>query len=237
MPIYTIKLLDRKTVAANTIAFTFEKPAGFTFTAGQYGGFTLINPAETDAKGNTRRFSYFSAPDDPHLTIVTRIQTSAFKRNLQNLPIENTIKMAGPTGNFILHEDTSLPAVMIAGGIGLAPFYSMIKDALAHRPEQEITLFYGNQTLADSAYLDELMRLQQENPQFQLIPVLANPDPKWTGEKGYITDEILSKNIPELDKPIFYVCGSPAMVAAMQQLLRDLQINDTQVKVEDFPGY
>lgn len=237
MPIYTIKLLDRKTVANNTIAFTFEKPAGFTFTAGQYGGFTLINPTETDDKGNTRRFSYFSAPDDSQITIVTRIQTSAYKRNLQTMPLEQPIKMAGPTGNFILHDDRNIPAVMIAGGIGVAPFYSIIKDCLKHRPEQQITLFYGNQSVADSAYLNELMMLQQENPQFQLVAALANPHPEWAGEKGFITDEILVKNIPNLDLPTFYVCGSQGMVTAMQQVLRELDIPDERVKTEDFPGY
>jgi ferredoxin-NADP reductase len=237
MPIYTIKLLDRKTIAANTIELTFEKPPGFTFKAGQYGGFTLINPTETDEKGTNRRFSYFSAPDDEHLTIVTRVQTSAYKRNLQNMPLTSTLKMAGPIGHFVLHDDDTIPTVLIAGGIGLAPFHSIIKDCLAHRPNQQITLFYGNQTLADSAYLNELTEMAKHHPQIKLIATLANPHPEWTGEKGFITDEMLVKNIPDLEQPIFYVCGSPKMVSAMKQVLLDLQINEERIKVEDFPGY
>ncbi len=237
MPIYKIKLLQRETVANNTIKLTFEKPDGMTYQAGQFAGWTLINPVETDDKGSTRRFSFLSAPDDKVLTMVTRVQHSAYKRNLQNLNIGDEIKLAGPTGNFILHEDTNIPAVLIAGGIGIAPFYSMIKHAVLHRPQQKIYLFYGNQTLADSAFMNELTELTTQHPQFKMIAALTNPNPEWNGAKGYITDELLVKNLPDLDTPIFYACGSPGMVTAMQQMLKELQIPDERIKVEDFPGY
>lgn len=237
MPIYKIKLLQRETVANNTIKLTFEKPEGMSYVAGQYGGWTLINPAENDDKGSTRRFSFLSAPLDKHLEIVTRVQQSAYKRNLQNLAVGDEIKLAGPTGNFVLHEDENIPAVLIAGGIGIAPFYSMLKHALQQRPLQKIILFYGNQTLADSAFIEELTQLEKQHPQFKLITALANPHPEWNGAKGFIDDTLLVKNIPDLDTPIFYACGSPTMVAAMQEILQDLQIPAERIKVEDFPGY
>lgn len=236
MPIYTIKLLDKKNIANQTIAFTFEKPQGFSFVAGQYGGFTLINPQEKDDKGATRRFSFLSAPHDEHLMLATRMQSSAFKRNLQNLSVGDSIKLAGPSGNFVLHEDNT-PAVMIAGGIGIAPFYSIIRDVIAHRPNQHITLFYGNRTLADSALLNELQQIEKEHPTFKMILVLSEPHDDWNGQRGFITDEILVKHLANIDEPIYYVCGSPAMVNAMQQMLAELQITGERVKVEDFPGY
>lgn len=237
MPIYKIKLLQRETVANNTIKLTFEKPAGMNFIAGQYGGFTLINPADTDAQGITRRFSFLSAPHDEQLMIVTRVQNSAFKRNLQNLPLQQEIKLAGPSGNFVLHEDENIPAVFIAGGIGIAPFYSMIRDALHRKPGQKIILFYGNQTLADSAFMAELQQMEKEFPQFKMVAAMANPAADWKGAVGFITDELIVKNVGDLDVPVYYVCGSPGMVAALQQVLLELQISPEKIKVEDFPGY
>src|SRR5690348_6930595 len=115
MPIYTLKLIQRSEVARETIELVFEKPVGFTFTAGQYGGFTLIRPSETDAGGITRRFSLLNSPNDNHISITTRIQTSAYKRVLNTLKIGDEIKFAGPTGNFVLHQDSDTPAVLIAG--------------------------------------------------------------------------------------------------------------------------
>lgn len=237
MPIYKLQLIKQETVANNTVKFIFEKPEGFQFVAGQYGGFTLINPKENDEKGFTRRFSLLCAPHDDHLSIVTRLQPSAFKNNLKNMSQGEEIKFAGPTGNFILHDDTSIPAALLAGGIGIAPFYSMIKHTLKNETAREIILFYGNQTLADSAFMDELSSLAKQHANFKFIPVLANPHPDWQGETGFITDSLVAKYIPDLDKPIFYACGSPAMVNAMQQLLRELAIQQDKIKVEDFPGY
>src|SRR5947207_2456323 len=111
MPIYTLKLINRREVARDTLEFIFNKPANLTFIPGQYAGFTLINPSETDANGITRRFSLLSTPDDPHIIITTRIQNSAYKRVLNSLTIGAEIKFAGPTGAFTLHDDTTIPAV------------------------------------------------------------------------------------------------------------------------------
>lgn len=237
MPIHILKLLDRRDVAKSTTLFEFEKPQGFTFKPGQYAGFTLINPNETDSQGITRRFSLINTPDDEHLSFVTRIQHSAFKRVLNSLPIGNEIKFAGPTGNFTLHEDKSIPAVLIAGGIGIAPFYSMIRHATNLQSPQPIFLFYGNQSKEDAAFLNELMHLQEQNPNFKLIATMDKPDPSWHGETGFITQTMIKKYISDLYTPIYYICGSPVMVTALQELLAEMDINEDKINVEDFPGY
>lgn len=237
MPIYTLPLKARKTVANQTIELCFEKPEGFSYVAGQYGGFTLINPEFTDEKGNTRRFSLLSAPYETELRIVTRIQTSAYKKNLNMMALNTSIKFAGPTGNFVLHDDVNQPAVFLAGGMGIAPFYSMIQAALQTTPTRQLTLLYGNQTLADTAYLEELTALTKHHANFKMIVVLANPDADWTGEKGFITDELLVKYAPDYETSIIYACGSPGMVSAMQVMLTELEMNPEQLRFEDFPGY
>lgn len=237
MPIHKLKLLNQCQVARNTIEFVFEKPAGMIYIPGQYAGFTLINPVETDAGGITRRFSLLSTPDDDYIAITMRIQSSAFKRVLSALPIGSEIKLAGPSGNFTLHEDTSVPAVFIAGGIGITPFYSMIKHATRHQSQQQIFLFYGNQSQQDAAYLEELVIVQKQNPHFTLVPVMANPDDKWHGERGFITHTIIKKHIQDINIPIYYICGSPAMVTVLQETLVEMGVSEDRIKIEDFPGY
>jgi ferredoxin-NADP reductase len=237
MPIFKLKLIEQKPVATNTIEFRFEKPDNFNFVAGQYGGFTLINPTETDAGGITRRFSFLSMPQDNYIAVTTRIQSSAYKRELKNLTPGSEIKFAGPTGNFVLHEDVNTPAVFIAGGIGVTPFYSMIRDCAARQPNRHITLFYGNQTAKDGAYLDELATLQQQMPNFKLVNALAAPDADWQGETGYITHTMLRKYVVDLASPIYYICGSPSMVTTLQETLLEMGIEQERIKVEDFPGY
>jgi ferredoxin-NADP reductase len=237
MPLYQIKLLDKKEVAFKTIEFTFEKPNPFTFVPGQYGGFTLINPSKTDAKGATRRFSILSTPNDDVISIVTRLQGSAFKEVLLELPIGSTIKMAGPTGTFVLSDDLSIPSVLIAGGIGVAPFYSMIKQAAIQKSPRKIYLFYGNPSLKDAAFLNELRDIENQYPHFSLIATIDQPDEDWSDEIGLINSDMICKYVKELDQVIYYVCGSPSMVKALHQTLLELNINEDRIRVEDFPGY
>lgn len=237
MPIYKLALVSRRDVARGTVEFTFAKPAELSFLPGQYGGFTLMNPVETDAGGITRRFSILSAPDDTHLVMTTRMQQSAYKRGLNAMKIGDEIKFAGPTGNFTLHNDTTIPAVFIAGGIGITPFYSMIKHATQNQSPQQLTLFYGNQSPADTAYLDELTALQKQNSHLTLVPTFAVPDANWQGETGYITHTLIKKYVTDIHLPVYYVCGSPVMVAALKETLLEMGINEDKIKIEDFPGY
>lgn len=237
MPIHILKLIDKREVARGTIEFVFDKPANLTFKPGQYGGFTLINPSETDAGGITRRFSLLGTPDDNHIKIAMRMQNSAYKRVLNSLPIGSEVKFAGPTGNFILHEDKSIPAVFIAGGIGITPFYCMIKDATQQQSSQPLFLFYGNPSPNDSAFLGELTEMQKENSHFKLIATMDKLDPTWQGETGFISHTMIKKYISDLNAPIYYICGGPAMVTALQELLVEMGIDEERIKVEDFPGY
>lgn len=237
MPIYKIKLLEHKEATKDTFEFIFEKPAGFHFVPGQYGGFTLIHPQETDAGGMTRRFSLFSSPDEEYIKIVTRIQNSAYKRVLKALPVGSEIKLAGPVGKFILHEDTSVPAVFIAGGIGITPFHSMIQYATEHQSPQKIYLFYGNLNRETAAFLDELTAFQNKNSQFKLIATLDKVDNNWHGETGFINEVMLKKYIDDLNAPIYYICGSPSMVAALHATLKNIGIQEDRIRIEEFPGY
>jgi ferredoxin-NADP reductase len=237
MPIYKLTLLERHEIARDTIVFTFNKPDGFQFIPGQYGGFTLMNPPETDAGGITRRFSLLNAPSDNHIAFATRIQNSAYKRVLNTFSTGSEIKFAGPTGSFILHEDVNTLAVLIAGGIGVTPFYSMIKHATEQHSAQKIILFYGNNVLQDTALLTELQELQQQNSNFQLIATMANPSQEWTGETGFITHTMLKKYISDINAPMYYICGSPAMVTTLQETIAEMGVDEARIKVEDFPGY
>lgn len=237
MPIHLLKLIARREVAKGTLELAFSKPENFIFKPGQYAGFTLINPSETDNNGITRRFSLLNIPEDETITIATRIQNSAYKRVLQTMPIAHEIKFAGPTGTFTLHEEIQRPAVMIAGGIGIAPFYSMIRAATQAHAKLPILLFYGNQSLAETAYLAELKALEKQNPYFKLVLVLNNPDAHWKGEAGFINADLIKKYVTDLSTPLFYICGSPVMVTTLQETLAEMEINEENIKIEDFAGY
>src|SRR5262249_54079706 len=95
-----------------------------------YVSFGQIDPPERDAKGNTRTFSIASAPEEADVMITTRMRDSAFKSCLKTMKFGATVTMEGPFGDLVLPGDANRPAVLLAGGIGVTPFRSVVLPAI-----------------------------------------------------------------------------------------------------------
>ncbi len=236
--IKNIKLLKKETIAKDTMAFYLEKPEGFTYIAGQFADYTLINPPETDDEGNIRGFSLASAPYEPELMFATRMRDTAFKRVLKDLPIESELKLDAPYGDFKLHKTHTTPAVFLIGGIGITPVRSIIAQATHDKLPHTITLFYANRTPDDAAFTDDFKRYAAENPHFTFIPVYTGmEESKWKGERGHITADMLKRHVADLHSPIYYISGPVAMVKTMREILTKAQINEDNIRTEEFSGY
>jgi ferredoxin-NADP reductase len=239
-PAFGSSLTARQEVAERTFAFHFEKPAGWTFKPGQTIDVTLLNPSETDAEGDTRTFSIASAPHENTLMVATRMRDTAFKRVLGKMPVGSTVKIDGPFGNLTLHNKASRAAVILTGGIGITPFRSIVLHAAKAKLPHRIILFYSNRRPEDAAFLEELQALQQENPNYLLIATmtqLEKPNRPWQGEKGYIGTAMLSRYAGGLDSPLYYLAGPPGMVNGLRTMLNDNDVDDDDIRTEEFPGY
>src|SRR5690606_20281999 len=130
---------------------------GFTYTAGQFGDITLLNPPRTDDEGNTRGFSLASAPYENFLMMATRLRDSAFKQVLKDLPVGTEIKLDAPYGDFTLHKTESTPAVFIIGGIGVTPIRSIIAQATHDKTGHKLTLIHANKTPKDAPFANDFI--------------------------------------------------------------------------------
>jgi ferredoxin-NADP reductase len=234
------KLLTRETVAEGTMRFRFEKPEGFTYTAGQSIDLFLIDPPETDAEGNKRAFTLASSPDDAYLAITTRMRDTAFKRVLKAMTPGTPLKLEGPFGELTLPERTDRPVVFLAGGIGITPFYSMTRYAAAHALPHRITLFYSNRRPEDAAFLDELLALPEQNPNFTCIGTMTEMEKSsrtWEGEHGYIDAAMLARHLQNVEHAIYYLAGPAGMVAALRTMLNESGISNDDIRTEEFTGY
>ena len=240
MPIYKTKLKGRQEIAAGTMAFYFEKPEGFTYKAGQFADYTLINPSETDAEGNTRGFSLASAPYEDGLMSATRMRDTAFKRVLKTIEIGTELTLDAPYGSFTLHNSTQVPAVFLTGGIGVTPVRSIVLQATHDKLPHKIFLFDSNRRPEDAAFLDELTEAQKSNPNFTFVGTMTEMEKSgrpWHEETGFITKAMLLKYIGDLTLPIYYLAGPSAMVTAMRQTLNGAGVNDDNIRTEEFSGY
>lgn len=232
-----VQLIKKEAVANGTMAFHFTKPPGFSFRAGQFCEFTLIDPAQTDAEGNSRAFSLIRAPFESDLVVATRMRDTAFKRVLKDLPIGTDVMLDGPYGDFTLHKTEATPAVFIIGGIGVTPVRSMVAQATHDKTRHTITLLHASRTPADLPMQDDFAQLARENPNFTYVQTVDTADGAWRGERGHVTAEMVKKYVPDLGKPIYYLSGPEGMVKAMRSLLVDLQVNEDNIRTEEFAGY
>ena len=240
MPIYKTRLKRKEGIAAGTMAFHFEKPGGFAFKAGQFGDFTLINPVETDAEGNTRGFSLASAPYEGDLMFATRMRDTAFKRVLKTMEVGTEVSMDAPYGSFTLHNNSSVPAVFLTGGIGITPVRSIVLQAAHDTLLHKIFLFNSNRTPEDSAFLNELMEAQHVNLNYIFVGTMTEMEKsgmKWNGETGHINKAMLEKHVGDLTLPIYYLAGPASMVAAMRKTLNEAGVDDDNIRIEEFSGY
>ena len=184
MTTYQSRLRGREEVAEGTMAFHLEKPAGFQFKAGQYVDISLINPPETDSQGIIRSFSIASAPYENELLVVTRMRNSAFKRVLAILPLGTEVKLEGPMGSFTLHKNRAKAGVFLAGGIGITPFLSILRQAAEEKLSQRLYLFYSNRHPKDAAFLKDLEILSQRNANCAFIPSMSESGKIYAGLAG-----------------------------------------------------
>ncbi|TAN07529.1 MAG: FAD-dependent oxidoreductase [Rhodanobacteraceae bacterium] len=232
-----VKLIKKETVANGTMAFHFSKPEGFKFRAGQFADYTLINPPETDAEGNTRGFSLVQAPFEPDLVAATRMRDTAFKRVLKDLPIGTELKLDAPYGDFTLHNTQTTPAVFIIGGIGVTPVRCMIAQATHDRTAHQITLLHASRTPEDLPLKADLERLARDNPNFTYVMTVESAPNGWQGERGRVDAAMVKRHVADLHKPIYYLSGPEGMVKAMRTLLVELKVNEDNIRTEEFTGY
>jgi ferredoxin-NADP reductase len=241
MPKWATRLIKRTEAAEGTMAFVFERPAGFNFRAGQFMLVSLSNPPYTDAKGNRRTFSIASPPQETnHLEIAVRMTGSALKRSLAEMELGTPLELLGPSGSFVLPKESPVPTVFIAGGVGITPFRSMVLDLVSAGMPQQTTLIYSNRSPRAAAFHEEFLRIADTNPDFKYLPTMTqaekSPQP-WEGERRHVDAQFLLDHFGNLASLRFFVAGPPRLVAGVGQALISAGSDPALVHSEEFEGY
>jgi glycine betaine catabolism B len=242
-----LKLLEKTSIkGTDVMSFKFsryDKDNHLNYKAGQFAIVDL--GTKEDPKGPMRSFTMASSPTEDAILITTRIRDSPFKQKLANLDIESTVDITSPLGKFVLPDDQSKPIVLLSGGIGVTPFRSMIKYATDNHIPTKITMFDSNRNLENALFKEEFDDCISRNNNLKIVYTITEKEKsgnakEWKGELGYINEAMLTKYLTrnELDNSIFYICGPPGMLIAMQKMLEDdLQIPKQRIKIEKFIGY
>src|ERR687888_908174 len=143
------------------------------YTAGQYAFFD-IGGVYNDSKGPVRHFTISSSPTEDFIMITTRTRDSPYKKRLSSLEEGTIVKVRGPQGKFVLHEDYSKPAVFLSGGIGVTPFRSMIKYATDKQLPLKIVMFDSNRNQDNILFKQEFDGCANINKNLKIIYTISD---------------------------------------------------------------
>ncbi|MGC8529434.1 MAG: FAD-dependent oxidoreductase [Leptospirillia bacterium] len=219
-----IRLIHKETVAQKTLAATFELPSlPYSFEPGQAA---VLSLSEGNAPGEGRTLSFASAPSElPQVTFATRIASgSSFKEALSQALPGDEFFLSSPFGEFLLPtgEEASFPLIFLAGGIGLTPFRSMLREfgrALAERAPLPPVLLTLNRTAEETPYHEEC-RQWNGSGIIRWVPV----ETRSPQSGGSSRDELVRQALEEILKQTgtearLYLAGPPAMVDSLSEVL------------------
>jgi ferredoxin-NADP reductase/Na+-translocating ferredoxin:NAD+ oxidoreductase RnfD subunit len=222
---YEVKFIRRIEEADGIYSYLFSKPKGFKFRAGQYMEWTLSHN-KSDRRGNRRYFTISSSPTEPGLmfTIKQPEKPSSFKQMLTELKPGDKILASRLAGDFALPRDPGQKVAMLAGGVGITPFRSMLKYTLDSKQPRDISLVYSANSDSEFAYR-------------QLIKDAAGQGLKASLATGRLDAAKIKAAVPDFKDRRFYISGPYGFVGAMQTELINAGLTPTQIVTDYFPGY
>jgi Na+-transporting NADH:ubiquinone oxidoreductase subunit F len=219
----TVSRMRDLTYDIKEVVIKLDNNATIDFRAGQFVQLE-VPPYELTDEPVYRAYSVASAPSSTSsLELEIRyvpngICTTYVHKHLKE---GDTVTINGPYGEFHL-SDTDKEIICIAGGSGMAPIKAILTDMAEKGIRRKATYFFGAKSVRDLFLVEEMKALESSLPGFRFIPALssAEPNDKWSGEKGLIT-EVVARHIPDASNMEAYLCGSPFMIDACVKVLKE----------------
>lgn len=235
---FKFTLLRVEQMASDCYEYIFKPDRKLAFQPGQYLDWTL-DVRNPDDRGNRRPFTIASAPADREVRLGVKFYplSSAFKRALAAMRPGDVIYGSQPAGSFTLPKDPSEKLAFLAGGIGITPFRSMVRDLIRRQDMRSIILLYGANRSDEIAYSYLFEMAERELGMRTLYVIAQDQAPAPNCHRGFIDEALIQREIPDFRDRIFYVSGPRAMVTRFRHVLRELGVARSRIKVDFFPGF
>jgi ferredoxin-NADP reductase len=220
-----------QTATAKT--FRFERVDGPLppFRAGQYVN-VMVN---VEGVRTSRPYSISSAPGAQRLELTVRDKSGGFVAPFlcRELKVGDVLETTGPAGHFYyepLIDGKDL--VFLAGGSGITPFMSMIRDSVQRQRPLRINLLYGSRTPEDVIFKGEIEKLAAAHPNFTFSPVISEPLEGYEGLKGFLDSKLIAQLVEDVKEKTFFVCGPRAMHDLCRAALKELEVPQRKIRYE-----
>ncbi len=233
-----LQVTDIQTLSKDTKLYRFtsakpNKPLA-PFRAGQYIGLTVeINGVRT-----SRPFSLVSSPNQlAYYELGVKRKEGGFVSPyiLDTIKVGDILEATEPLGelyyNRIFHG-TNL--VFIAGGSGITPFISLLRDISQRNLKVNVWLIFGCLSEDDILFKDELDNIQSRRSNIQVQYILSEPSSNWSGCSGFITKERILDELESIENKYFYVVGNRAMYSFIELQMKELGVPKHRIIYESY---
>jgi len=235
MPTFRATVGQVRQVNENVIELSLTSGTGEfpEFRAGQY---VAVGFPEYPVLNRQRPFSMVSSSRDRTRLVLTAKAFGRYSRALWKIRSGAVAELNGPYGSFTL-DSTNHPVVLLAGGIGITPFISMIRTLCDQRSSRPVRLAWSVKSAADAVYYDELQQLAAAHPNLSIaLFVTDQPKTEVSGcTVGRIDRSVLEQYAESLGpKTKYYICGPVPFSIGMTRHLRNLRVSGSNMKRESF---
>lgn len=230
-----VKLTQKRVVGGGTVEYLFTPQSPVHFIPGQYLEWTLPHQ-RADRRGIRRYFTIVTAPASETVGFAVRhvAEQSSWKTTLATLAPGSMLYATQRAGDFVLRPNAA-QQVWIAGGIGVTPFISMLRDAKQTERILRATLFYCNTSAADIAFFSEVEAARENG--VEIVHVLQQGEgAAFSHEVGFVTADMLKQHVADWQRATFYISGPPGLVRTYTALLRGMGISRRRIVTDYFPG-
>lgn len=210
-----------------------EDKSLFSYRAGQFVVVKFLE--KEDFKGIRRAYTITSLPENNFLGITVK-RLGKFSNALCDFKISEKVEISGPYGNFYPVENEN-NIVFLAGGIGIVPFYAILKDFLKKkRKDKKITLFYSSRTKNDIIFLSDLNKFSEEWKNLNIIYSLTREKENHGFVKEFkrINIGMIKKYLDRLEDKVYFICGPSELVNNLQNSLKNAGVKSDLIKTEAF---
>ena len=217
-----VKIKSIGQVTHDVKQFIVEKPEGYEFTPGHA---TEISINQEEWKDEKRPFTFTSLNEDDHLEFTIKIYPDhdGVTEQLAKLKEGDELIVRDNWGAI----EYKGAWYIIAGGSGITPYISMLRDLKKKDKLAGMNLFFSNKTDKDNILKEELDSMLGENATYVFTD---QEDTKHTN--AYLNEEFLKSNISDLSKQ-FYVCGPPEMTEEINKTLKNMGADNDAVELDD----
>ncbi len=236
---YALTVSEVKKETPNSVSISFEVPENlkskFAFKAGQY----ITIKYQHGGKEIRRAYSICSSPKSDILKVaVKKVDKGAFSVYANtDLKTGDTLQVMPPTGKFLLEPNLKNYAAFAAGS-GITPVLSLIKATLEEMPQSTFLLVFGNQSIVETMFYDEILELQKQYPKRFFAEFVFSRKEEENARFGRIDRSIvnffLKNKYVETTYEAFYLCGPEEMIDEISATLKHNGINSKQIHHELF---